>query len=97
MVGVLGGVDAIVFTGGIGENSARVRRDAAGALRFAGLELAEDANASGKADRDIAAPESRVHVLVVRAREDLAILEDVLRLLDAERPGSDTPAGSLHA
>jgi acetate kinase len=78
--GVLRGVDAVVFTGGIGENSARVRRDATRALRFAGLELAEDADASSNADRDIAAPGSRVHVLVVRAREDLAILKEVLRL-----------------
>jgi acetate kinase len=87
MAGVLGGVDAVVFTGGIGENSARVRRDATSTLRFAGLELAEDANASSNADRDIAAPGSRVQVLVVRAREDLAILKDVLRLRHAELPG----------
>jgi acetate kinase len=80
MAGVLGGVDTLVFTGGIGENSARVRRDAASALRFAGLELAEDSDASSNADHDIAAPASRVRVLVVRAREDLVILKDVLRL-----------------
>ncbi|MEQ8514111.1 MAG: acetate/propionate family kinase [Chromatocurvus sp.] len=80
MVGVLGGVDAVVFTGGIGENSARVRRDVTSALGFAGLELAEDADATGNADRDIAGPVSRVRVLVVRAREDLAILKDVLCL-----------------
>jgi acetate kinase len=80
MAGVLGGVDAVVFTGGIGENSARVRRDATRALRFAGLELAEDADAPSNADHDVAAPASRVRVLVVRAREDLAILKEVLRL-----------------
>jgi acetate kinase len=80
MVGVLGGVDAVVFTGGIGENSARVRRDATSALRFAGLELAEDTNASNDADHDIGAPGSRVRVLVVQAREDLAILKEVLSL-----------------
>lgn len=80
MAGILGGVDAIVFTGGIGENSARVRRDATSTLRFAGLELAEEAIAACNADRDIAAPGSRVRVLFVRAREDLAILKEVLRL-----------------
>jgi acetate kinase len=89
MTGLLGGVDAVVFTAGIGENSARVRRDATGALRFAGLELAEDANASDNSDRDIAVPGSRVRVLVVRAREDLAILKDVLRLRHAELPIGD--------
>jgi HAD superfamily hydrolase (TIGR01484 family) len=79
-------VDTVVFTGGIGENSARVRRDATSALQFAGLELAEDANMSNNGDRDIAVPGSRVRVLVVRAREDLAILKDVLRLRHAELP-----------
>lgn len=86
MAGLLGGVDAVVFTGGIGENSARVRRDAVSALRFAGLELGEDANAADSIDRDIALPGSSVRVLVVRAREDLAILNDVLRLHHAEVP-----------
>jgi acetate kinase len=84
MAGVLGGVDAVVFTGGIGENSARVRRDATSALRFAGLELADDANAPSNADRDIAVAGSPVRVLVVRAREDLTILKEVLRLRHAE-------------
>ena len=78
MAGVLGGVDAVVFTGGIGENSARVRRDASLALGFAGLEL--DRAAANEAGRDIAAPASRVRVLVVKAREDLAILSEVLGL-----------------
>ena len=97
MAGVLGGVDAVVFTGGIGENSARVRRDATNALRFAGLELAEDANASSNADGDIAAPGSRVHVLVLRAREDLAILKEVLRLRQAELAGGDANAAGKNA
>lgn len=82
---VLGGVDTVVFTGGIGENSARVRRDAASTLQFSGLELADDAvppraAAADDADRDISAPGSRVRVLVIRAREDLAVLKEVLRL-----------------
>lgn len=92
MAGVLGGVDTVVFTGGIGENSERVRREATSALRFAGLELAEDADASSNADRDISAPASRVRVLVVRAREDLTILKEVLRLRQAEPPGGDSKA-----
>lgn len=77
--GVLGGVDAVVFTGGIGENCAPVRRDATNALEFAGLELDEKANASSNVDQDVSAPGSRVRVLIIRSREDLAILKDVLR------------------
>jgi len=77
--GVLGGVDAVVFTGGIGENCAPVRRDATNALGFAGLELDEKANASNSPDQDISVPGSRVRVLIIQSREDLAILKDVLR------------------
>jgi acetate kinase len=80
MAGVLGGVDAVIFTGGIGENSPRVRQDASRALAHAGLEIAVDTNAAGNTDQDVAAPGSRIRVLVIRAREDLAILEEVLRL-----------------
>jgi acetate kinase len=77
MAGVLGGVDAIVFTGGIGENSARVRQDVAAALAFAGLRLDPGA-ASGAGDRAISAADSRVAALVIEAREDLVILAEVV-------------------
>ena len=77
MAGVLDGVDVLVFTGGIGENSARVRGDVAAALAFAGVRL--DPDAPGRGDRVISAGDSRVTVLLVRAREDLVILDGVLR------------------
>jgi acetate kinase len=80
MAGVLGGVDSVVFTGGIGENSPRVRRDAAGALAFAGLQLADDANDRIETDEDVSVRGSAVRVLVIRAREDLAILKEAVRL-----------------
>lgn len=80
MARVLGGVDAVVFTGGVGENSAPVRRDATSALRFEGLELAEDAERAEQRRLRHRPPGSRVRVLVLRAREDLAILKKVLRL-----------------
>ncbi len=92
MIGVLGGLDALVFTGGIGEHSARVRGDVCQALGYAGVSLRpeerdaapshEGAQApSGDGDRDIAAPDSRVRVLVLAAREDLSVLAEVRRLL----------------
>ena len=81
MAGVLGGVDALVFTGGIGEHSARVRQDVAAALAFAGLALDEAKNgAAGVADADISAPGSAVRVLVITAREDLSVLAEVRRI-----------------
>jgi len=83
MAGVLGGVDAVVFTGGIGENSARVRADVAGSLEFTGLRLRGNADQPSVPDRVISAPDSAVAVLVVHAREDLMVLDEVLRLTDA--------------
>ncbi len=77
MAGVLDGVDVLVFTGGIGENSARVRQDVASALSFAGLRLADQG--SDRSDRLISAADSRVRALVINAREDLVILGEVLR------------------
>jgi acetate kinase len=85
MAGVLNGVDALVFTGGIGENSARVRADVAGALAFAGLRLDGDAARPGTDDRLISAPDSRVSALLVRAREDLVILDAVLQETNANQ------------
>jgi acetate kinase len=78
MAAVLGGVDALVFTGGIGENSARVREDVAAALAFVGLRLSDGA-ARGSDDRLISTADSPVVALLVHAREDLVILGEVLK------------------
>jgi acetate kinase len=78
MAGVLGGVDALVFTGAIGENSARVRRDAALALQFAGLGIDDQVNESAGSDRDISPSGSPIRALVIRSREDLTILKQDL-------------------
>jgi acetate kinase len=83
LAAALGGLDALLFTGGIGEHSARVRRDVATALSFTGLTLDDPANDAAQGDALVAAPESRVAVLVVTAREDLAILGEMRRLLPA--------------
>ena len=93
MAGVLDGVDALVFTGGIGENSARVRADASAALGFAGLRIGADLDAAGTADRRISSADSRVSVLVVHAREDLVVLQEVLRLLDPQIGREFEPPG----
>ena len=80
MVAVLNGVDAIVFTAGIGENSPEVRAAACSRLTFLGLVLDAAKNAEAYSDRDIAAPESKVRVLVVRAQEDWAIARECWKL-----------------
>jgi acetate kinase len=79
MIAVLGGLDALVFTGGIGENSPRVRRDLAASLAFAGAHLDGEANERATADAEIARADSAVRILVIRAREDLVILREVQR------------------
>jgi acetate kinase len=80
---ILGGLDGLVFTGGIGEHSAAIRRRATAGLEYLGLHLDDEANAAatGATDVDIAAPESTVRVLVIAAREDLTIVREVRRVL----------------
>jgi acetate kinase len=77
----LGGLDALAFTGGIGEHAAAVRRDICARLRFLGVELDERANE--RSTSDIAAADARVSVLVVPAREDVVVARAVRALLAA--------------
>ena len=75
LLAVLGGLDAVVFTGGIGENDVAVRAGVVAALGFAGIALDADANArSSTADRVVSASSSGAAVLVVHAREDVSLL-----------------------
>jgi acetate kinase len=73
MAASLAGIDVLVFTAGIGENSPEVRRSACARLEFLGIELDETANSSAKLDTDISLPDSRVRILVIRAQEDWSI------------------------
>jgi len=84
MVTVLGGVDAIVFTAGVGENSPEVREATCANLGFLGLRLDESKNAQSPLEEDIARPDSAVRVLIVRAREDWAIARECWRLASSE-------------
>jgi acetate kinase len=80
MVGVLGGVDALVFTAGVGEHAAEVRAAACDAFGFLGLKLDHEQNAQSPAERDIARPDSTVRVLIVPAEEEWAIARACWRL-----------------
>ncbi len=81
MAGALGGVDALVFTGGVGEHSARVRALAAAGLGFLGVELDTAANEAAAPDTDISASGASVQTLVVAAREDLVMAAQARALL----------------
>ena len=83
MVAVLGGIDALVFSAGVGENSAEVRDAACKQLVFLGLKLDDAANAQHPPDGDIAAADSSVRVLIIRAQEDWAIARECWHLMRA--------------
>jgi acetate kinase len=83
MVAVLGGIDVLVFSAGVGENSAEVRDAACKQLVFLGLKLDDASNAQHPSDRDVAAPDSSVRVLIIRAQEDWAIAKECWHLMRA--------------
>ncbi len=75
MIAVLGGVDAVVFTAGVGENSPEVRAAVCDNFAFLGLKLDAVKNQKplSDSDSDISAPDGAVRVLVIRAQEDWMI------------------------
>ncbi len=76
MIGVLGGLDALVFSGGVGENSPEVRAGACENFGFLGIKLDAAKNAQSPPDANLAAPESSVPVLIIRAQEDWQIARE---------------------
>lgn len=80
----LGGVDAIAFTGGIGENSVRVRREALSGLSFMGVSLDDAKNESCRCDCDIAAENSRARVYVIAANEEIVVARNAAAFLRAQ-------------
>jgi acetate kinase len=86
MIAVLGGVDALIFSAGVGENSPDVRAAACSTLGFLGLELDSQTNARPFLDADISAADSRVRVLVIRAEEDWSIAAECWKLAHAVAP-----------
>jgi len=83
-VGILRGLDVLVFTGGAGEHSARVRADVCHAFAFAGVALDQERNGAPRGDEDLAQEGAPVRVLRIFAREDLSVLADLQQVL--ERP-----------
>jgi len=80
MVAVLGGIDALIFTAGVGENSPEIREAACSPLSFLGLKLDSAANLHASSDGDIAAADSSVRVLLIRAQEEWAIARECWKL-----------------
>ncbi|MEO6532292.1 MAG: acetate/propionate family kinase [Pseudolysinimonas sp.] len=80
----LGGLDALVFTGGVGENSAIVRALAVERLGFLGIALDEKLNARGSGPRTLSPPHSAVAVLVIPTDEEAEIARQTAELLDGQ-------------
>jgi acetate kinase len=81
MAAAMGGIDALVFTGGVGENSAQVRAATGAASAFLGVEIEGAANDANPCDRVISSPKSAVPVLVLSAREDIELAAQVRQRL----------------
>jgi acetate kinase len=85
MTASLGGLDALVFTGGVGERSSPIRTAAAAGLGFLGVAVDPARDAAAAGDADVSAPGAAVRTLVVAAREDLEIAAQVRRVVAARR------------
>jgi acetate kinase len=77
----LGGLDALVFAAGVGENSATLRSAACDGLRFLGLSLDPARNEAHPRDSDIAEDNSPARILVIHTREELMIAREVRKLV----------------
>jgi acetate kinase len=88
MVAATGGIDALVFTGGVGENSPYIREHLARGIGFLGVNVDTGANASATSGGDalISPRGARVAVLVVESREDVELAQEARRLLQTGRP-----------
>ena len=76
MIAVLGGVDALVFTAGVGENSPEVRAAVCENFAFLDLRLDQGKNAQSPWDEGIFAPDATVRILVIHAQEDWMIARE---------------------
>jgi acetate kinase len=84
MAAALGGLDVLVFTGGVGERSAPIRARAADGLGFLGIGLDRARNAAPELDAEISSSDAAVSTFVVAAREDIEIARGVRSALALE-------------
>ena len=86
MTAAAGGIDALVFTGGVGERSAPVRRAVAARLAFLDIALGVSNETVTDVDTDVSAADARVRTLVVHSREDLELARETRSLLRGAAP-----------
>ena len=89
MAAAMDGLDALAFTGGVGEHAPTIRARAATGLDFLGIGLDEQRNAEAPLDAEIGSATAPVRCFAVRAREDIQIARDARGVLTA-RPSPAT-------
>jgi acetate kinase len=77
MTAALDGLDALVFTGGVGEHSSEIRTRAADGLGFLGIAVDRERDAAAEPDADVSASGAAVRTLVIAAREDVEMAHQV--------------------
>lgn len=80
----MGGVDALIFTAGVGEHASSIRESVCSGLECLGLKLDSDRNASLAPDADLSSSRSLGRILVIHTREDLTMFHEVLKVLETE-------------
>ena len=83
MLASLGGLDALVFTGGIGENASGIRQAACEAFEFLGIQIDVVKNMNKPVDKDITTSDSPIKALVIHTQEDWQIARECYRLLES--------------
>lgn len=80
----MGGIDCLVFTAGVGENSAAIRAAVCRDLEFLGIEINAHANNAARLDCDIATDESQCRIFVIATREDITMLRQIRRAMQTQ-------------
>jgi acetate kinase len=89
----MGGIDALVFTAGVGEHASVVRETVCDGLECLGLELDPVRNASATTDADVASSASTGRIFIIRTREDLTMFEEVQQVLNVDQKSTGSEEG----
>lgn len=81
-IALLGGVDAICFAGGLGENNTEMRSEMADLLQGLGVELDPEKNKSRGVEMELTKPESKIKMFLIPTNEELMIAEDCIKILE---------------
>ena len=77
----MGGIDAIVFTAGIGENNPKIRNMVCKGLEFLGAKIDEEKNMARGMEMDVSTDDSKVRILVIPTNEELAIAKETKKMI----------------